>query len=89
MVHNGIKVPTILCHQDSYKLRLGSNHKDIYHWFSKYKKDMVTVRNDVEALIKATDVKKLYRVRKNKNDAKTQIGAYSSLANAKAACKKA
>jgi hypothetical protein len=89
VVHNGIKVPTILCHQDSYKLELGSNHKDIYHWFSKYKKDMVTVRNDVEALIKAADVKKLYRVRKNKNDAKTQIGAYSSLANAKAACKKA
>jgi len=32
---------------------------------------------------------KLYRVRKSKNDAKTQKGAYSNLENAKAACKKA
>ena len=89
VVHNGIKVPTILCHQDSYKLKLGSNHADVYHWFSKYKKDMTTVRTAVEKLIKDSEVKKLYRVRKNKNNAKTQIGAYSSLANAKAACDEA
>jgi hypothetical protein len=89
VVHNGIKVPTILCHQDSYKLGLGSNHKDIYHWFSRYGKDMITVRTEVAKLIKEANVKKLYRVRKSKNDAKSQIGAYTSLANAKSACKKA
>ena len=89
ITYKGIKVPTILCHQDSYKLGLGSNHKDIYHWFSNYNKDMVTARNDVTTLIKEVEVKKLYRVRKNKNDIKSQIGAYSSFANAKNACKQA
>ena len=89
VVYNGIKVPTILCHQDSYKLGLGSNHKDIYHWFSKHGKGMTTVRNDVGALIKEASIKKIYRVRKNKNDEKSQVGAFSVLANAKTACKKA
>ena len=89
VLHNGIKVPTILCHQDSFKLGLGSNHKDIYHWFSRYGKDMTTVRNDVAALIKESSIKKVYRVRKSKKDAKSQVGAFSSLANAKNACTKA
>ena len=35
------------------------------------------------------EVKKLYRVRKSKDDAKTQKGAYSSLENAKKACQEA
>ena len=48
---NGIKVPTILCHQDSYKLKLGTNHSDIYHWFNKYGKTMEDVRNDVAQLL--------------------------------------
>jgi hypothetical protein len=87
--YNGIKVPTILCHQDSFKLGLGSNHKDIYHWFSKYGKDMTTVRDDVAALIKESSIKKVYRVRKSKDDTKSQVGAFSSLANAKNACIKA
>ncbi len=94
VLHNGIKVPTVLCHQDSYKLGLGSNHKDIYHWFAKYGKDMTNVRADVKKLLtdaekENTTVKKLYRVRKDKNDSKSQIGAFSSLSNAKSACKKA
>ena len=48
---NGVRVPTILCHQDSYVLGMGSNHSDIYHWFKKYGKDMDTVRKDVAALL--------------------------------------
>ena len=48
---NGVTVPTILCHQDAYKLKLGSNHSDIYHWFKKYGKTMDDVRNDVAALL--------------------------------------
>ena len=48
---NGIKVPVILCHQDSYKLGLGGNHADIYHWFTRYGKDMDDVRNDVAKLM--------------------------------------
>lgn len=51
---NGVKVPVILCHQDSYKLGFGSNHGDIYHWFRKYGKDMDDVRNDVAALMKSS-----------------------------------
>ena len=89
IVYNGIKVPTILCHQDSYKLGLGSNHKDIYHWFNKHGKDMTDVRNDVESLIEESNVKKLYRVRKSKTNTESQIGAFASLANAKSACQKA
>ena len=48
---NGINVPVILCHADSYKLGFGSNHGDVLHWFSKYGKTMEDVRNDVAALM--------------------------------------
>lgn len=49
--YNGVTVPTILCHQDSYKLGLGSNHGDVYLWFNKYDKTMANVRSDVAALL--------------------------------------
>ena len=48
---NGVNVPVILCHADSYKLGFGSNHGDIMHWFPKYGKTMADVRNDVAALM--------------------------------------
>ena len=48
---NGVKVPTILCHADSYKLGVGSNHGDVLHWFPKFGKNMDSVRNDVAALM--------------------------------------
>ena len=48
-----VKVPVILCHQDSYQLGLGNNHSDVYHWFKKYGKDMNSVRNDVAKLLEA------------------------------------
>ena len=48
---NGITVPTILCHQDSYQLGLGTNHSDVYHWFNKYGKTMDDVRKDVAKLL--------------------------------------
>jgi hypothetical protein len=87
--YNGAKVPTILCHKDSNRLGLGSNHKDVYHWFSKFGKDMITVRKDVVAILNEKDKTKLYRVRKSKNDSKSQIGAFSSLERAIVACKNA
>ncbi len=49
---NGVKVPAILCHADSYKLGLGSNHGDVLHWFPKFGKNMDSVRNDVAELLK-------------------------------------
>lgn len=51
VIHNGIKVPTILCHIDSYNLGLGSNHGDVLHWFPKFGKNMNTVRNDVYSIM--------------------------------------
>ena len=51
VTHEGVKVPTILCHYDSYKLGLGSNHGDVDHWFKKYGKTMDSVRNDVAKLL--------------------------------------
>ena len=54
--YNGVTVPTLLCHQDSYKLKLGSNHSDVYHWFKKYGKTMEDARNDVAALMNGNKV---------------------------------
>lgn len=54
VIYNGVKVPVILCHQDSYQLGLGSNHGDVLHWFPKYGKSMETVRNDVAAKLAGT-----------------------------------
>lgn len=50
--YRGVKVPTILCHNDSYKLGLGSGHTDVLQWFKKYNKNMTTVRKDVTDLLK-------------------------------------
>ena len=95
---NGVKVPTILCHAESHDLKMGSNHSDVEHWFPKHGKTMKDARNDVAELIKADapkpvtpppapkPAKELYRVRKSWDDAKSQIGAYGSLDNAKEAC---
>lgn len=98
---NGVKIPTILCHQDSYKLGFGSNHGDVLHWFPKFGKSMDDVRNDVAELMskKASSIipsepekeekVETYRVRKSWEDSKSQIGAYTNLDNAKKACDKA
>jgi len=50
---NGVKVPTILCHNDAYKLKLGSNHGDVYLWFKAMgmAQNMDKVRADVAALM--------------------------------------
>lgn len=51
VTYNGVKVPVILCHQDSYQLGLGSNHGDVLHWWPKFGKSMDNFRNDVAALL--------------------------------------
>lgn len=51
VIHNGIQVPTILCHKDSYDLKLGGGHSDIVHWFPKFGKSMSSVREDVYTLL--------------------------------------
>lgn len=93
VVHEGVTVPTILCHYDSYKLGLGSNHGDVDHWFKKYGKTMADVREDVVKLLAEEPVvetptlePQMYRVRKSWSDVKSQKGAYKVLENAKKCC---
>lgn len=83
VTYNGVKVPTILCHQDAYKLGLGSNHGDVYNWFNKHGKTMDDVRNDVAKLMNSTPAVtptttvKTYKV-------VTPLNRYSTAADAKA-----
>lgn len=94
VIHEGVTVPTILCHYDSYKLGLGSNHGDVDHWFKKYGKTMDTVREDVAKLLAEDSAvekpapvqEQMYRVRTSWSDAKSQKGAYKILENAKKCC---
>ena len=56
------------------------------HW-AEFKKKVQGYMNDGSAVTSAPVAKQLYRVRKSWSDAKSQIGAFSSLENAKKACK--
>jgi len=47
----GIKVPTILCHQDSYQYNLGSDHDDTLEWFKKFGKTFDDVKKRVEEIL--------------------------------------
>ena len=47
VTYNGVKVPTVLCHQDAYRLGFGSNHGDVLDWFGKFGATMAQVRKDV------------------------------------------
>lgn len=55
ITYHGIQVPVILCHKDSARLGLGSDHVDVEHWFGKYGKTMQNVREDVAALMGKID----------------------------------
>lgn len=68
VMFNGVEVPTILCHADSYKLGLGGNHGDIYSWFKKFGYDMTNVRKDVAALMGKTTQTEQPAVQFNKGD---------------------
>lgn len=57
--YNGVTVPTLLCHAESHKLGLGSNHGDVLHWFPRFGKSMDTVRTDVAVLMGAEDTVKV------------------------------
>lgn len=89
---------TIIGHYEGYQRGMASNHADPRHWFSRYGKSMDTFRTEVKKLLSAgeppaggsentTYPEKLttgyYRVRKTWADAKSQLGAYRILSNAK------
>ena len=50
-VYNGVTVPVITTHDESYDLKLGSNHGDPVKWLKKYGKTMDDARRDVAALM--------------------------------------
>ena len=56
------------------------------HW-AEFKKKVQPYLNAGTSTISAPSTKQLYRVRKSWADTKSQLGAYSSLENAKKACK--
>jgi flagellum-specific peptidoglycan hydrolase FlgJ len=85
VIVNGVKVPTILCHQDSYKLGMGGNHGDIYHWFPKHGKNMETARADVAAILKAAGTATVQPATQVKTyKVVTPINKYSTSADAAA-----
>lgn len=94
--YKGAKMPTIMCHRDSYDYGMGSSHSDVRHWFNKYGKTMDDVRNDVAKLLNGSTSsttptitsEPIYRVRKTWDDAKSQKGAYKNLNSAKSTCDK-
>jgi hypothetical protein len=50
-MYNGVKVPVITTHAESYQLGLGGNHGDPLKWMKKYGKTMDDARRDVAALM--------------------------------------
>lgn len=55
-VYNGVEVPVITSHAESYKLKLGGNHGDPLKWLKKFGKTMDDVRRDVAALLRGNDL---------------------------------
>ena len=88
-------IKNIICHSEGYTKGVASAHGDVMHWFPKHGKNMDTFRAAVKAEMEGGNAapaepetkpgeKQLYRVRKSWADAKTQIGAFGNLKNAKA-----
>lgn len=75
----------LLSHSEGYKKGLATNHADVEHLWSKFGFTMNQFRTDVNKAMGGSTggTTELYRVRKSWADAQSQIGAYSSLANAK------
>ena len=92
-----ISVSNIVSHHEAGRQGMGSEHVDPDNWWPKYGLSMDGFRADVAKAINGqsgggsssggSSSGSLYRVRKSWNDPKSQIGAYSSLENAKKACK--
>ena len=84
----------IISHSEGHSRGIASNHGDVEHIWNKFGLTMAQFRKDVKTAMNGSggtsapaDTTELYRVRKSWNDAKSQIGAYSVLENAKKVCK--
>ena len=56
VTYAGQRVPTVLCHHDSWTYGLGSDHADVLTWFGKYGKTMADVRADVKTELEGKDM---------------------------------
>ena len=54
-VYNGVEVPVITSHAESYKLKLGNNHGDPLKWMKKFGKTMDDARLDVASLLRGEE----------------------------------
>lgn len=90
-------ITEIVSHHEAGQRGYGSGHNDPDNWWPQHGLSMDQLRARVRELLDtqaaetpetpSTGAGQLYRVRKSWDDAKSQIGAYCSLDNAKAACK--
>ena len=74
----------VLDHAEGSRRGIASAHSDVSHWWSRFGVTMDDFRRAVAAALEAPEA--LYRVRKTWADAQSQLGAFASLDNAKAAC---
>ena len=83
-----LKDGVIISHSEGAKRGIASAHADVEHIWNKLGYSMDGFRKDVSKAMgqTVTEEKQMYRVRKTWTDAKSQIGAYSVLENAKNAC---
>ncbi len=56
VTYAGQRVPTVLCHHDSWTYGLGSDHADVLLWFGKFGKTMADVRVDVKRELEEKDM---------------------------------
>lgn len=86
----------IISHREGYKRGIASNHGDPEHLWNGlgmgynmdgFRKAVKAAMAEGASAPPSTDGDQMYRIRKTWADSKSQIGAYRSLENAKAACK--
>lgn len=84
VTRSGVKIPTLTCHNDAYKLGFGNGHHDINHWFPKFGKSMETVRADVARLMIGSAVAPVKQEEPVRSSVvfRAQIGAFKSLSGA-------
>lgn len=90
-----VSTDNIVSHHEAGQRGMGSSHVDPDNWWGKHGYTMGGFRKAVKSKMSGTTTTSpttttsatLYRVRKTWSDASSQIGAYSSLENAKKACK--
>ena len=80
-----IPVQSVVSHHEAYRAGYGSGHVDPDNWWPKFGLSMDALRARVSALLEKAE-RLLYRVRKSWADAAGQLGAYTSLERAIAAC---